>query len=87
MSNERIVGMDAAGVRLSVPANHKGGKAGKRVITIDGPEFRGRLLQHVLPSPVGWSGNSNSCVQWPDHAKRAPECSHSQRSERPNSVE
>ena len=26
------------------------GKAGKRVITIDGPEFMGRFLQHVLPS-------------------------------------
>ena len=56
VSNERILSMDAAGVRLSVRVNHKAGmgvktgKAGKRVITIDGPEFIGRFLQHVLPS-------------------------------------
>jgi len=24
-------------------------------------------------SPVGWSGNSNNCVQRSDHAKRAPD--------------
>ena len=47
VSNERIVGMDESGVRLSVRANNQGGK---RVITIDGPEFIGRFLQHVLPS-------------------------------------
>ena len=34
-------------MRLSVRADNKGGK---RVITIDGPEFMGRFLQHVLPS-------------------------------------
>ena len=48
--------MDAAGVRLGVRVNHKAGmgvktgQAGKRVITIDGPQFMGRFLQHVLPS-------------------------------------
>ena len=47
VSNERIVGMDEAGVRLKVRADDKGGK---RVITIDGPDFIGRFLQHVLPS-------------------------------------
>ena len=56
VSNERILSMDAAGVRLRVRVNHKAGvgvktgQAGKRVITIDGPEFMGRFLQHVLPS-------------------------------------
>ena len=54
VSNERILGMDAHGVRLSVRQNvaHNVGadhRPGKRVITIDGPEFIGRFLQHVLP--------------------------------------
>ena len=47
VSNERIVGVDEAGVRLKVRAGDKGGT---RVVTIDGPDFIGRFLQHVLPS-------------------------------------
>ena len=47
VSNERILSRDAAGVRLRVRADNQGGK---RVITIDGPEFMGRFLQHGLPS-------------------------------------
>ena len=45
--NERIVGIDAHGVRLRVRADDHGGK---RTVVIDGPTFIGRFLQHVLPS-------------------------------------
>ena len=49
VSNEHILSMDAAGVRLRVRVNHEAGQAGKtvnagkRVITIDGPEFIGAV--------------------------------------------
>jgi hypothetical protein len=46
VSNERIVGIDARGVRLRVRANDQGGK---RTVFIDGPTFIERFLQHVLP--------------------------------------
>jgi hypothetical protein len=46
VSNERIVGIDANGVRLRVRAGDGGGK---RTVFIDGPSFIGRFLQHVLP--------------------------------------
>jgi len=46
VSNERILGIDAKGVRLRVRADDHGGK---RTVVIDGPAFIGRFLQHVLP--------------------------------------
>ena len=46
VSNERIVGIDAQGVRLRVRADDHGGK---RTILIDGQTFVARFLQHVLP--------------------------------------
>jgi len=46
VSNERILGIDAKGVRLRVRADDHGGK---RTVVIDGPSFIGRFLQHVLP--------------------------------------
>jgi hypothetical protein len=46
ISNERIVGIDAQGVRLRVRADDHGGK---RTILIDGQDFIARFLQHVLP--------------------------------------
>ena len=46
VSNERIVGIDANGVRLRVRADDRGGK---RTVFIDGPTFVARFLQHVLP--------------------------------------
>jgi hypothetical protein len=46
VSNERIVGVDATGVRLRVRADDHGGK---RSVVIDGSTFIGRFLQHVLP--------------------------------------
>ena len=36
VSNERIVGLDAKGVRLRVRTDHRGGK---RTVLIDGPSF------------------------------------------------
>ena len=47
ISNERIVGIDAKGVRVRVRADDHGGK---RTVFIDGPTFVARFLQHVLPS-------------------------------------
>ena len=47
ISNERIVGIDAMGVRLRVRADDHGGK---RTTLIDGQTFIARFLQHVLPS-------------------------------------
>jgi hypothetical protein len=46
VSNERIVGIDAKGVRLRVRADAHGGK---RTTVIDGEAFIARFLQHVLP--------------------------------------
>ena len=46
ISNERIVGIDAKGVRLRVRSDNHGGK---RTVVIDGPTFIARFLQHVLP--------------------------------------
>ncbi len=46
VSNERIVAVDANGVRLRVRADNHGGK---RTVLIDGPTFIARFLQHVLP--------------------------------------
>jgi hypothetical protein len=46
VSNERIVGIDAKGVRLRVRADDHGGK---RTTVIDGETFIARFLQHVLP--------------------------------------
>ena len=46
VSNERIIGIDAKGVRLRVRADEHGGK---RTTVIDGQTFIARFLQHVLP--------------------------------------
>lgn len=46
ISNERIAGIDAQGVRLRVRANDHGGK---RTVRIEGQDFIARFLQHVLP--------------------------------------
>ena len=48
VSNERIVGIDAKGVRLRVRADANGGK---RTVVIDGDTFIARFLQHVLQGP------------------------------------
>lgn len=47
ISNERIVGMDAAGVRFRVRADPTSGK--KRTVQVAGTEFLRRFLRHVLP--------------------------------------
>ena len=47
ISNERIVGMGDNAVHLRVRADNKGAK---RSLTLDGPSFIARFLQHVLPS-------------------------------------
>lgn len=47
VSNERIVAIDAKGVRLRVRADNHGGK---RSVLIDGVSFIARFLQHVLPA-------------------------------------
>ena len=46
VSNERILGIDAKGVRLRVRADDHGCK---RTVLIDGLSFIARFLQHVLP--------------------------------------
>ena len=46
ISNERIVAVDAQGVRLRVRSDNHGGK---RTVLIDGQTFISRFLQHVLP--------------------------------------
>ena len=46
ISNERIVAVDAKGVRLRVRSDNHGGK---RTVLIDGPTFISRFMQHVLP--------------------------------------
>ena len=55
VSNERIVGPDAKGVRLRVRTDSRGGK---RTVLIDGPSFVQRLLQHVLPPGSSTSGTT-----------------------------
>lgn len=47
IGNERLVAIDTDKVRLRVRADNSGGK---RTIALDGQQFIGRLLQHVLPS-------------------------------------
>jgi hypothetical protein len=47
VSNERILGIDAGGVRLRVRDAERAGK--KKVVRLDGVQFVGRFLQHVLP--------------------------------------
>jgi hypothetical protein len=47
IGNERLVGIDAGDVLLSVRADAQGGK---RVMRIPGEQFIGRFLQHVLPA-------------------------------------
>ncbi|MDD2806841.1 MAG: IS91 family transposase [Elusimicrobiales bacterium] len=46
VSNERILAIREGQVLLRVRAD---GKGGKKVVRIDGPDFIGRFLQHVLP--------------------------------------
>jgi hypothetical protein len=46
IGHERLVAVDDDGVRLRVRAEH----GGKRTVRIDGAEFVGRFLQHVLPA-------------------------------------
>jgi len=46
IGNERLVGIDGDRVRLRVRADDHGGH---RIIAVDGQQFIGRLLQHVLP--------------------------------------
>jgi Putative transposase/Transposase zinc-binding domain len=46
IGNERLVGITGDKVLLRVRADHTGGK---RTVAIDGTQFIGRLLQHVLP--------------------------------------
>src|ERR1035438_2303507 len=46
ISNERIVSVDAKGVRLRVRADDHGGK---RTVCLDATTFISRFLQHVLP--------------------------------------
>ena len=47
IGNERLVAIDTDKVRLRVRADDSGAK---RTIALDGQQFIGRLLQHVLPS-------------------------------------
>lgn len=47
ISNERITGLDAAGVRVRVRADPTSGK--KRTVQVAGTEFLRRFLLHVLP--------------------------------------
>jgi hypothetical protein len=46
IGNERLVGIDGDRVRFKVRAD---GHGGKRTIAMEGEQFIGRLLQHVLP--------------------------------------
>ncbi len=55
IGHERILAVCDDGVRLRVRADGNGGKnagknAGKKIVRIDGAEFVGRFLQHVLPA-------------------------------------
>lgn len=50
IGNERLVAIEGEQVRLRVRAkNGRGQPTGKRSICMDGQQFVGRLLQHVLP--------------------------------------
>ena len=49
VSDERIVAIDGEQVLLRVRAEHGAGPQGKKIVRIDGVEFIGRFLQHVLP--------------------------------------
>jgi Putative transposase/Transposase zinc-binding domain len=49
VGGERIVGIDGPNVLLRVRCNERGQHRGKKVVRIDGLEFIGRFLQHVLP--------------------------------------
>ena len=50
IGNERLVALDGDTVRLRVRADDHGGKRkGQRVLAMEGTQFIGRLLQHVLP--------------------------------------
>ena len=46
IGNERLIGIDAEGVRIRVRADHRGAA---RIVHLAGDEFIGRFLQHVLP--------------------------------------
>ena len=46
IGHERLLAIDGEAVRLRVRADNSGGK---RTIALDGRQFIGRLLQHVLP--------------------------------------
>jgi hypothetical protein len=51
IGHERLVGIEGDVVRLRVRCgDHEDAQGGKRVISLPGQEFIGRLLQHVLPS-------------------------------------
>jgi hypothetical protein len=50
ISQERIVAIDGSNVLLRVRVNGHAGHRGKKIIRIDGVEFIGRFLRHVLPS-------------------------------------
>lgn len=51
ISNERLQGIDAGQVRLRVRAKDVQGRpCGKRHVAVDGVQFIGRLMQHVLPA-------------------------------------
>ena len=50
IGNERLVALDGDTVRLRVRSEDSGGKRkGPRVLAMQGTQFIGRLLQHVLP--------------------------------------
>ena len=74
VSNQRIVAIDEHDVHLSVRSDDKGGK---RVIAIDGAEFVGRFLQHVLPhgldleTAVGRARVGRQGVRWQGQAQAA----------------
>ena len=50
IGNERLVGINGDTVRLRVRSDDSGGKRkGPQVLAMQGTQFVGRLLQHVLP--------------------------------------
>jgi hypothetical protein len=60
---ERIVAIDGSKVLLRVRVNGRDGHPGhhgKKIIRIDGVEFIGRFLQHVLPSGSSASATTGS---------------------------
>ena len=51
ISNERLHGLEADQVRLRVRAKDpRGQPCGKRLVRVEGVQFIGRLMQHVLPT-------------------------------------